>query len=314
MENEGAPGEGGLPFGGPQNTFQPEQDIAWTKGRHNMRFGGGLTYIQLNVAYGAYAQAVEQLGGDFADSIADLTNAAGNPGGSQLVAFDARVNANGVLPCHSDIYGNLIETPQCAVTPPLGSAQYGRSYRYKDWDIYAQDSFRATPRLTINYGLRYEHYGVQHNDIPSLDSNFYYGSGSSFEEQVRNGSMDIADKSPVGQFWAPRWGTAAPRVGFAYDLRGDGKSSIRGGYGISYERNFGNVTYNASFNPPASAVLSSVCAAGSTGCTALVTNDDLGPLGLPGPPSFLGPSELRMPDPRINVAQTQFWSGACSES
>jgi hypothetical protein len=310
LENEGAPGEGGLPFGGPQNTFQPEQDIAWTKGRHNMRFGGGLTYIQLNVAYGAYAQAVEQLGGDFADSIADLTNAAGNPGGSQLVAFDARVNANGVLPCHSDIYGNLIETPQCAVTPPLGSAQYGRSYRYKDWDIYAQDSFRATPRLTINYGLRYEHYGVQHNDIPSLDSNFYYGSGSSFEEQVRNGSMDIADKSPVGQFWAPRWGTAAPRVGFAYDLRGDGKSSIRGGYGISYERNFGNVTYNASFNPPASAVLSSVCAAGSTGCTALVTNDDLGPLGLPGPPSFLGPSELRMPDPRINVAQTQFWSGA----
>ncbi len=310
LENEGAPGEGGLPFGGPQNTLQPEEDVAWTKGRHNMRFGGQLTYIQLNVAYGAYAQAVEQLGGTFGESMNDLTNVAGNPGGSQLVAFDARVNANGVLPCHTDIYGNLIETAACAVTPPLGSAQYGRSYRYKDWAVYAQDSFRVTPRLTINYGLRYEHYGVQHNDIPSLDSNFYFGSGSSVEEQVRNGGVQIADKSPVGQFWAPRWGTAAPRVGFAYDLFGDGKSSIRAGYGISYERNFGNVTYNASFNPPASAVLSSVCSASSAGCGTLITNNDLGPLGVAGPPSYLPPVELRMPAPNINVAQTQFWSGA----
>ena len=195
------------------------------------------------------------------------------------------------------------------VTPPLPSASYGRSYRYNDWALYAQDSFRFTPRLTLNYGLRYEHYGVQHNNISSLDSNFYPGAGGDFYDTIRSGQVQIADKSPVGQFWAPSWGTAAPRVGFAYDIFGDGKSSLRGGFGISYERNFGNVTYNSSFNPPASAVLTTACPAASATCSsAYVTNNDLGPLGLPGASSNLPPTELRYVDDHIQVAQTQFWS------
>jgi Carboxypeptidase regulatory-like domain/TonB dependent receptor len=318
--NASEPGLGGLPFGGPQNTIQFEHDLSWIKGKHNMRFGGQFTYIQLNVSYGAYAQAVEQLGDSSQDSMNDLLNVAGNPGGSQLAGssgFSARVNPNGAVPCPLNVWGEFIGTTasganacpaNSVVTPPLQSAVYGRSYRYKDWALYAQDSFRITPRLTLNYGFRYEHYGVQHNNDPSLDSNFYFGSGSTLEEQTANGSVQIADKSSIGQFWAPSWGTAAPRVGFAWDIFGDGKSSLRGGFGISYERNFGNVTYNASFNPPASAVLEQTCPPSDKGCTVLVTNNNLGPLGLPGPPSNLGPVELRMPDPDIHTAQTQFWS------
>ena len=315
LENYGAPGAGGLPYGGPQNTIQAEDDLSWTKGRHSMRFGGQMTYIQLNVAYGAYAQAVEELGATLGDSLNDLINAGGNAGGSQLYQFEARVDAQGHLPCHANpgywLTGSnddLIQTPACAVTPPLPPAVYGRSYRYKDWATYAQDSYRVTHRLTLNYGLRYEHYGVQHNNHPNLDSNFYPGSGSNLEEQVRNGSMLIADQSPQGGFWAPRWGSVGPRVGFAWDIFGNGSTSVRGGYGISYERNFGNVTFNASFNPPASAVVSANCAPEATTCTALVTNNNEGPLGVAGPSSYLGPSELRMPDPNIQVAQTQFWS------
>jgi len=318
--NASEPGLGGLPFGGPQNTIQFENDLSWTKGKHNIRFGGQFTYIQLNVAYGAYAQAVEQLGDSSQDSMNDLLNVAGNPGGSQLAGssgFTARVDPNGALPCPLNVWGEFIGTTasgtnacpaNSVVTPPLQSAAYARSYRYKDWALYAQDSFRITPRLTLNYGLRYEHYGVQHNNVPGLDSNFYFGSGSTLEEQVATGSVQIADKSPIGQFWKPSWGTAGPRVGFAYDIFGDGKSSLRGGFGISYERNFGNVTYNASFNPPASAVLEQTCAPSDPSCTVLVTNNDLGPLGLPGPASNLGPVELRMPNPVIHTAQTQFWS------
>lgn len=312
LQNTSSPGAGGVPYGGPQNTIQLEHDLSWTKGKHNMRFGGQFTYIQLNVAYGAYAQAVEQLGDTTPHSMEDLINMSGNPGGSQLAGnagFSARVNPQGLLPCNTDANGNIIQTAACTVTPPLSSATYGRSYRYKDWAVYAQDSFRFTPRLTLNYGLRYEHYGVQHNNKANLDSNFYFGSGSSLEQQIANGNVQIADKSSIGQFWKPSWGTLGPRVGFAYDIFGDGKSSLRGGFGISYERNFGNVTYNASFNPPASAVLESTCAANTPTCTVLVTNNDLGPLGVAGTaPGPLPPAEIRMPDPNIHTAQTQFWS------
>jgi hypothetical protein len=325
--NASEPGLGGLPFGGPQNTIQFEHDLSWTKGRHNMKFGGQFTYIQLNVAYGAYAQAVEQLGNSANGSMEDLLNSNGNLSGlSQLVTFEARVNPNGALPCPVDQWNELegstiapghlgygqAGTNACpassVVQPPLSAAAYARSYRYKDWAIYGQDSFRLTPRLTLNYGLRWEHFGVQHNNHQNLDSNFYFGPGANLEAQVRSGGVQLTNQSSVGQFWKPSWGTLGPRVGFAYDVFGDGKTSLRGGFGISYERNFGNVTFNASFNPPASAVVSVKCPTGNTGCTTYVTNDNTGPFGVAGPALSLPPLSLRMPNPNIKTAQTQFWS------
>jgi hypothetical protein len=317
LQNLSEPGEGGLPYGGPQNTIQIVPDISWTKGKHSLRFGGVYTYIQENAAYGAYVQAVEQLGANTLDSMNDLINADGNPIGSQLTAFDARVDPQGKYPCvanpsfwtTNDTVHDLNQTSGCTVTPPLSSANAARSYRYNDFAVYAEDSYRYTPKLTLNYGLRWEHYGVQHNNKSNLDSNFYFGTGQGLEAQTRSGQMFIADQSPAHGFWKARWGTFAPRVGFAYDVNGNGKTSVRGGFGMSYERNFGNVTFNASFNPPASAVLSPVCTAQTLTCTVGITNNDLGPLGLKGGASApLPPAELRMPDPNIQVAQTQFWS------
>jgi hypothetical protein len=314
LENYSEPGVGGVPVGGPQNTIQFEPDLSWTKGKHSMHFGGLMTYIQLNYAYGAYAQAVEQLGATFQDSLNDMMNTAANPSGAPLVGFQTRANAQGKLPCPVDTsttngnFGNVLDNSSCAIQTPLTSASYARSYRYKDWSIYGEDSYKVTPRLTLNYGLRLEHYGVQHNNHPNLDSNFYFGSGNGLENQVRSGQVQIADQSAAGGFWKPRWGTFAPRVGFAYDLFGKGRDSIRGGYGISYERNFGNVTFNASFNPPASAVISNSCNAESATCLATVTNQNLGPLGQSIGVQYLPPVELRHMDQNIEVAQTQFWS------
>lgn len=328
VQNISAPGAGGLPAGGPQNTIQVQNDLSWNRGRHNMTFGGQFTYLQLNYAYGAYEQAVEQLGGSGPQSMEDLINA-GGAAGSQLggnSGFTARVGPN-ALPCPYNQWGEFVGstvapgtttygqagTNGCPmgsiVTPPLPSPSVARSYRYNDFAFYAQDSFRVLPRLTLNYGLRWEHYGVQHNNDQNLDSNFYFGAGSDLFQQVAAGQVFLTHKSPDGQFWQNQWGTVAPRVGFAYDMFGDSKTSLRGGFGVSYERNFGNVTYNSSFNPPASAVLASTCPAATSSCTTLITNSDLGPLGLSSTlPSALPPTDLRFVDNKIRTAQVQFWS------
>ncbi len=325
LENE-ANGLGGLPVGGPIDTIQLEHDLSWTKGKHNMRFGGQFTYIQLNYTYGAYNQAVEYMGNSVGQGLTNLVNAGGNTLGgveaSPVLGFTNRVDPQGALPCvgNADFAFNpssYLQTPGCTITPPLGSPSSARSYRYNDWALFAQDSWRFTPRLTLNYGLRYEHYGVQHNNHSALDSNFYPGSGSTVEEQIRNGGVDIANQSYAKGFWRPSWGTAAPRVGFALDVFGDGKTSLRGGFGISYERNFGNVTFNASFNPPASAAIAALCTpnfntgliGGASPCAYTVSVNDLGPLGQPGAPAQgLPPVELRYLNPNIRTAQTQFWS------
>jgi outer membrane receptor protein involved in Fe transport len=294
LENFMAPGAGGLPFGGPQNTVQLEEDLSWTKGRHSMRYGFQGTYIQMNIAYGAYAQAVEYLGTDLGPALSAMM-------GGKLQYYEAAVDPQGKLPCAPNPDGSTPTPPpaSCAITPPVTSPGFGRSYRYKDWAAYAQDSFKVTPRLTVNYGVRYEHYGVQHNNHQNLDSNFYYGPGDIFHG-IATGQVMIAPQSPVHGLWAPRWGTIGPRVGFALDVFGNGSTSLRGGFGISYERNFGNVTFNTIQNPPAYAVLQAY--------NSTVTNSDLGPLGAPGPAVALPPAELRNVNPNINVATTQFWS------
>jgi outer membrane receptor protein involved in Fe transport len=290
-------GTGGLPYGGPENTIQGNEDLSWVRSRHTMRFGGQVTYQQMNRGYGAFAQALEKLGTTSNDGLDNLIT--GN-----LVLFQAAINPQGHFPCSRDASGTIIQTAACTLTLPVGSPSFARNYRYRDFALYGQDGWKITPRLLLNYGLRYEYYGVQHNGNPQLDSNLYYGSGASLFEQLRSAQMMLAPSSPIKELWKPRFGDLGPRVGFAYDVFGNGKTSLRGGYGISYERNFGNVTFNMIQNPPNYA---SVQLAGAN--AGQVTVNNLGPfVGAAGLQVPLPPSSPRHVDQNIRTAQTQMWS------
>ena len=292
-------GNGGLPYGGPQNIVQWNQDLNWSKGAHELQFGVQLIYIQVNQAYGAYAQADEELGTSPAAGLNNFLS------GTNTL-FEAAVYPQGKLPCvRNYVSGTLNQTPGCTITLPATPPNFARSDRNHDTAGYAQDQWKARPRLTLNYGVRYEYYGVQHNNKSNLDSNFYYGAGPGILNQVRNGQVQIASQSSVGGLWKPSYGTVAPRVGFAIDLHGDGKSSLRGGYGISYERNFGNVTYNVIQNPPNYAVIQVR--------NTPVTSSNAGPLAGAGGQVALPPTSLRNVDQNIRTAQTQFWSLALDQ-
>jgi hypothetical protein len=291
-------GSGGLPYGGPFNSAQINQDVSWIKGKHTMKFGGELNYFQLNRGFGAYAQANEQLGKSGGAGLDNMMT-------GTLTNFQKAVNPAGHFPCFAGSYhgasrGSLIVTPLCTVTPPLTEPDFTRSNRNIEWALYAEDTWRFTPKLSLNYGLRYDHFGVQHNSNSKLDSNLYYGSGTSIFEQIHNGSIQLAPNSPVGGLWNPSWGTVGPRLGFAYDVFGNGKTSIRGGYGITYERNFGNVTFNIIQNPPNNATVSV--------SNTVVSVSNLGPLSSSGGAGIpLPPVSPRNVDQNIKTAQTQFW-------
>jgi outer membrane receptor protein involved in Fe transport len=288
------PANGGLPYGGPQNTAQINQDLNWMKGKHSFQVGTQLVYIQDNNAYGAYAQAEEQLGNGRAPGLQALYS-------GDLFQFEAAVNPNGALPCVRNPYtGALTQTTACSITLPASSPSFARSDRFRDWAVYAQDSWKFTPRFTGNYGVRYEYYGVQHNDNPNLDSNYYYGPGSSLPARERSGQVFTVPNSPIKSLWNPSYGAVSPRVGFAYDIFGNGRDSVRGGYGIAYERNFGNVTFNVIQNPPTYAVV--------VINNGLVTNSNAGPLAGASGSVPLPPTSLRHVDQNIRTAQTQFWS------
>jgi hypothetical protein len=294
------PGLGGLPFGGPQNTVQINQDLNFQKGRHSMQFGGQILYLQANNAYGAYAQASEQVGNTRTAGLQNLIS--GN-----LFRFQAAVDPKGALPCVRNPYtGALTQTPACSINLPASQPVFARSNRFHDWAVYAQDSLKLTPRFTVNYGVRYEYYGVQHNNKRNLESNFYYGSGGNLFQNIRNGQVFTSPKSPIGGLWNPQYGTVSPRVGFAYDIFGTGKTAIRGGYGISYERNFGNVTFNVIQNPPNYAVV-------VFDNIWRIDTSNAGPLAGSSGNKALPPTSLRHVNQNIRTAQTQFWDAALDQ-
>jgi outer membrane receptor protein involved in Fe transport len=277
-----------IPFGGPQSLLQLYHDQTWLKGTHDLRFGGSFVRIMDDRTFGAYETAVMTLGTNVPNGLDNLVL-------GQLRQFQGAVDPQGKFP------GQVL-------TLPVSSPNFTRNNRYNEFALYANDAWIIKPRVTASLGVRYEYYGVQHNSDPTLDSNFFYGTGSSIPAMIRTGSVQITPNSPVGGLWAPDKNNFAPRLGIAWDVSGDGRTSIRGGYGMAYERNFGNVTFNVIQNPPNYAVVSLV--SGVDVPVIPIPIDNAGPLAGTGTKVLPTSTTLRHVDQNIKNAYAHFWSAS----
>ena len=115
-------------------------------------------------------------------------------------------------------------------------AQFDRYWRFTLFGFYLQDDFQVSPRMTVNAGLRYE-FSTLPEDI--------YGRDSALP--------DLSASAPtIGPLYRnPTYTNLSPRTGVAWDVFGDGKTSLRGGYGLYFNTNNHQNLIVTVTNPPA---------------------------------------------------------------
>ena len=162
-----------------------------------------------------------------------------------------------------------------------GAQVQGNSRRHTFQNSHAffvQDSFRATSKLTLNYGVRWDYFGVTGEK-----------NGQFYTYDPANGG----DNVPTNQLYGKDFNNFAPRIAFAYDVTGKGKTVVRGGWGLFYDAFsqdmfLGHLPWNCVFCPgPAYPGLGPQALATGTVATDPNTNLALVPLTA-GQPIYTG--------------------------
>ena len=153
----------------------------------------------------------------------------------------------------------------CTYTEP--ESEIDSRLRWNRYELFAQDSWKARPGLTLDLGLRYVVYpGVtDENDVLTnfVPSRFDPGAAPAWSSAAAtaldagsgdptNGIIVAGQTSPYGRrIHATQWDRLMPRLGFAWDAAGDGRMLVRGGFGLYYDQPLtGIFLQNASTNPP----------------------------------------------------------------
>lgn len=108
-----------------------------------------------------------------------------------------------------------------------------RTHQY-DPALYAQDDWQITPRLNLNLGVRWEIF-APHCCEPQVTGTFIAGQQSTVVPQAPLGVVYQGDKGVAPGLFNTSLLNFAPRLGFAYDARGNGRTSVRGGFGMFYQ-------------------------------------------------------------------------------
>lgn len=190
----------------PQQTIQKKHqfrdDLTWNRGNHGFKFGGDLVFEPT-------------LGGLFAFNSAPEYDFSFNP---SEIATDP-VN----FPLGFNTPGTVFE-----ILLSGGDPKFDLREGAKQFAGYFQDDWKLSPRFTLNLGVRYD------VDIGFVD-NAHAAENRAFR------ALQIIGSPYAQKVVEDDKNNFSPRIGFAWDLRGDSKSVLRGGYGIYYDQSFLNV-------------------------------------------------------------------------
>ena len=230
------------------NRFTYQDDATWTKGGHQIQFGGQLERFQLNTskpnrASGVWTwTSIQQFLAGTCDNLTN-NNVANGANGVSLASVPSQCNGNTnspIITTENSYRGappsEVLAGVQSVVnliggTIPDGFDTFRRGFRQWTVGMYVQDNWRFSKKLTLNIGLRYEPYTVPyeiHNWLANL-RDIYNNSVASIGNPYWHGSSKK---------------DFSPRFGFAYDPFGNGNTSIRGGFGLLFEPNDPNLFYN----------------------------------------------------------------------
>ena len=183
------------------NRYQVRDGYSWSIGKHQLRIGGEFQQYNAHGLINPFGSGSVILTSDF---------------GFQDLNGDGVVNDLDI-PIAVSIKS---EAPVVPVPIPNVGDTYVASYFQDDW--------RVTPKLTLNLGLRWEY----DSDLTGTDSDS--GPCSSLTQEPTHPCVWVANVIDLKH--SPDKKDFGPRVGFAYDPFGHGKTVIRGGYGIYYDR------------------------------------------------------------------------------
>lgn len=182
-------------------TFHWQDNVTWAKGHHNLKFGADIRRVRNNFNF------------DF------FTN-----GSYDFANFNSPFTGDGFADFVGGFPDNYFQ---------FSNAVYG--IRTTSWHFYGQDSWKLTRKLTLDLGLRYEYNTPQvdpHNEIIG----FFPGQQSTVFPDAPNSLLYPGDPgTPNRGMTYPDRNNFAPRFGFAWDVMGNSKLVMRGGFGIFYD-------------------------------------------------------------------------------
>ncbi len=228
-------------------------NVTFLKDKHTFKFGGSVIFRTREILN------ADTMVGEFYFNNAQTSNCAG-------IASGCVINAN----TGYDIASFLLGTARRKNRAMMTEETYME--RRPEYGLYAQDDFRVTPKLTLNVGLRWDVF-VPWVEDDNRQSNFDPATGFmvvAADNAVINGVnvgryLQTYAKDDIG-----------PRFGFAYDLTGNGRTVIRGGFGIFWNWGVGGTSSSKGTNQP---FLQTTDLIASSGATNLLLST-----GFPPPP------------------------------